>query len=35
VQQAFKIDGTGFADVLKQLRDADFAEQLHERLEIR
>ncbi|TAG77959.1 MAG: DUF2130 domain-containing protein, partial [Betaproteobacteria bacterium] len=32
--KAFKIDETGYADILKQVRDADFAEQLHERLEI-
>ena len=32
--KAFKIDETGYADILKQVRDADFAAQLHERLEL-
>jgi hypothetical protein len=32
--KAFKIDEAGYADILKQVRDADFAEQLHERLEM-
>lgn len=32
--RAFKVDESGYADILKQVRDADFAEQLHERLEI-
>ena len=31
-QKAFKIDESGYADLLKQVRDSDFAEQLHERL---
>ncbi len=30
--KAFKIDEAGFADILKQVRDADFEQQLHERL---
>lgn len=30
--QAFKIDETGYADILKQVRDVDFEKQLHERL---
>jgi hypothetical protein len=32
--KAFKVDESGYADILKQVRDADFAEQLHERLEL-
>jgi len=32
--KAFKIDEAGYAEILKQVRDADFAEQLHERLEM-
>jgi hypothetical protein len=31
--EAFKIDETGYADILKQVRDAEFEQQLHERLE--
>lgn len=30
--KAFKIDETGYADILKQVRDHDFEQQLHERL---
>ena len=30
--KAFKIDETGYADILKQVRDGDFEHQLHERL---
>ena len=30
--KAFKIDEAGYADILKQVRDADFEKQLHERL---
>jgi len=30
--KAFKIDETGYADILKQVRDSDFDKQLHERL---
>ena len=32
--KAFKIDETGYADILKQVRDDDFDRQLHERLEL-
>ena len=32
--KAFKIDETGYADILKQVRDTDFNQQLHERLEL-
>lgn len=32
--KAFKIDEAGYADILKQVRDSDFARQLHERLEL-
>jgi hypothetical protein len=32
--KAFKVDETGYADILKQVRDSDFDEQLHERLEL-
>lgn len=32
--KAFKIDETGYADILKQVRDHDFEKQLHERLEL-
>lgn len=31
---AFTIDEAGYADILKQVRDADFEKQLHERLEL-
>ena len=31
--KAFKIDEAGYADILKQVRDGDFEQQLHERLE--
>lgn len=31
--KAFKIDESGYADILKQVRDGDFDRQLHERLE--
>jgi len=33
-QKAFKIDEAGYADILKQVRDQDFDQQLHERLEL-
>jgi len=33
-QKAFKIDEAGYADILKQVRDSEFEEQLHERLEL-
>jgi hypothetical protein len=32
--KAFKIDEAGYAEILKQVRDAAFEQQLHERLEI-
>jgi hypothetical protein len=32
--KAFKIDETGYADILKQIRDREFDEQLHKRLAI-
>jgi len=32
--KAFKIDEAGYADILKQVRDSDFDQQLHERLEL-
>jgi len=32
--KAFKIDETGYADILKQVRDSDFDKQLHERLQL-
>ncbi|WP_456739324.1 DUF2130 domain-containing protein [Bradyrhizobium sp. USDA 4471] len=32
--KAFKVDDSGYAEILKQVRDADFAQQLHERLEL-
>jgi len=32
--KAFKIDESGYADILKQVRDSDFDRQLHERLEL-
>ncbi len=32
--KAFKIDEAGYADILKQVRDKEFARQLHERLEL-
>ncbi|WP_018969041.1 DUF2130 domain-containing protein [Rubritalea marina] len=32
--KAFKIDETGYADILKQVRDSEFDAQLHERLEL-
>ncbi len=31
-KKAFKIDESGYADILKQVRDRDFEKQLHERL---
>ena len=31
-EKAFKIDEAGYADILKQVRDSDFDQQLHERL---
>jgi hypothetical protein len=32
--KAFKIDETGYADILKQVRDSDFEKQLHDRLDL-
>jgi len=32
--KAFKIDEAGYADILKQARDNEFEQQLHERLEL-
>ncbi len=32
--KAFKIDEAGYADILKQVRDHEFEQQLHERLEL-
>ena len=32
--KAFKVDESGYANILKQVRDSDFAQQLHERLEL-
>lgn len=33
-KKAFKVDETGYADILKQVRDSDFDKQLHQRLEL-
>lgn len=33
-KKAFKIDEAGYADILKQVRDHEFEQQLHERLEL-
>lgn len=33
-KKAFKVDESGYADILKQVRDSDFEKQLHERLEL-
>ena len=33
-KKAFKVDEAGYADILKQVRDSEFAKQLHERLEL-
>ena len=32
--KAFQVDETGYADILKQVRDEEFDKQLHERLEL-
>lgn len=32
--QTFTIDGAGYADILKQVRDSEFEQDLHERLEL-
>ncbi|MFA0813334.1 DUF2130 domain-containing protein [Microbulbifer epialgicus] len=33
-KKAFKVDEAGYADILKQVRDREFDQQLHERLEL-
>ena len=33
-QKAFKIDEAGYADIIKQVRDTEFDQELHERLEL-
>ncbi len=33
-KKAFKVDEAGFADILKQVRDREFEQELHERLEL-
>ena len=33
-KKAFTIDEAGYADILKQVRDSEFDQQLHERLEL-
>jgi len=33
-KKAFKVDEAGFADILKQVRDGEFEQELHERLEL-
>ncbi len=33
-KKAFQVDEAGYADILKQVRDKDFEQQLHERLEL-
>jgi len=33
-RKAFKVDEAGYADILKQVRDSEFEQQLHERLEL-
>ncbi len=33
-KKAFKIDEAGYAEILKQVRDSEFEQQLHERLEL-
>lgn len=33
-EKAFKVDEAGYADILKQVRDDEFDQQLHERLEL-
>ena len=33
-RKAFKIDEAGYADIAKQVRDGEFEQQLHERLEL-
>ncbi len=33
-EKAFKVDEAGYADILKQVRDSEFEQQLHDRLEL-
>jgi hypothetical protein len=33
-KKAFKVDEAGYADILKQVRDSEFEQKLHERLEL-
>jgi len=33
-KKAFKIDEAGYADIMKQVRDSEFEQQLHDRLEL-
>ncbi len=33
-RKAFKIDEAGYADILKQVRESEFDQQLHMRLEL-
>ena len=33
-QKAFKVDEAGYADIVKQVRDSEFEQQIHERLEL-
>lgn len=33
-KKAFKIDEAGYADILKQVRDSDFEQEIHQRLEL-
>ena len=33
-RKAFKIDEAGYADIVKQVRDDEFAQQLRDRLEL-
>ena len=33
-QKAFKVDEAGYADIVKQVRDTEFEQQIHERLEL-
>jgi hypothetical protein len=33
-KKAFKVDEAGYADILKQVRDSEFEQQLHDRLEL-
>ena len=32
--KTFKVDEAGYADILKQVRDSEFEQQLHDRLEL-